>query len=151
EPLSPDSIHMTAWPSADNKWINKTLEEEMRIVQHIADATASARQSKKIKLRQPISTILIIADKPIVKRTVRALRELLLQQANAKDVRLVSLTEEERLKKLTVEPNFKALGPAFRADANKIGEKLRSLDGRQLMRAFKEEGHFLVYLDGRDK
>src|SRR5438132_4744193 len=148
EPLSPDSIHMTAWPSADNKWINKTLEEEMRIVQHIADATASARQSKKIKLRQPISTILIIADKPIVKRTVRALRELLLQQANAKDVRLVSLTEEERLKKLIVEPNFKALGPAFRGEANEIGEKLRSLDGRQLMRAFKEDGHFLVKLDG---
>jgi isoleucyl-tRNA synthetase len=150
ERLNPESIHMTNWPCADTRWISKRLEEEMRIVQHISDATASARQSKKIKLRQPVSTILIVADKPIVKRTVRTLRELLLQQANAKDVRLVGLTEEERLKKLTVEPNFKALGPTFRADANKIGEKLRSLDGRQLMRAFKEEGHFVVKLDEKE-
>src|SRR5207253_10123553 len=150
EPLSPESIHMTGWPSADKKWINKTLEEELRVVQHISDATASARQSKKIKLRQPVSTILIVADKPIVKRTVRTLRDLLLQQANAKDVRLVSLSEEERLKKLIVEPNFKALGPAFRGDATRIAERLRTLDGRQLMRAFKEEGHFLVNLDGKD-
>jgi len=150
ERLNPESIHMTNWPSADTRWISKRLEEEMRIVQHISDATASARQSKKIKLRQPVSTILIVADKPIVKRTVRTLRELLLQQANAKDVRLVGLTEEERLKKLTVEPNFKALGPTFRADANKIGEKLHSLDGRQLMRSFKEEGQLLVKLDEKE-
>jgi len=54
------------------------------------------------------------------------------------------------LKKLIVEPNFKALGPAFREDANKMAERLRTLDGRQLMRAFKEEGHFLVNLDGKD-
>jgi isoleucyl-tRNA synthetase len=150
ERLNPESIHMTSWPSADKKWINKTLEDQMRIVQHIADATASARQSKKIKLRQPVSRILIVTDKPIAKRTIKTLRELLLQQANAKDVRLVTLTEEERLKKLTVEPNFKALGPAFRGEANKIAESLRSLDGRQLMRAFKEEGHFLVKLDGKE-
>ncbi len=150
ERLNPESIHMTNWPSPDKQWINKTLEEEMRIVQHIADATASARQSKKIKLRQPVSTILIVADKPIVRRTVRTLRELLLQQANAKNVRLVSLTEEERLKKLIVEPNFKALGPAFRGEANKIAERLRSLDGRQIMRAFKQDGHFLIMLDAKE-
>jgi isoleucyl-tRNA synthetase len=150
EQLKPESIHMTAWPSADRKWINKKLEDEMRIVQHISDATSSARQSKKIKLRQPVSTILIVADKPIVKRTVRTLRRLLLQQANAKDVRLVGLSEEERLKKLIVEPNFKALGPAFRGEANKIAGKLRTLDGRQLMRAFKEQEQFLVNLDGKD-
>jgi isoleucyl-tRNA synthetase len=65
-------------------------------------------------------------------------------------MRLVSLTEQEQLKKLIVEPNFKALGPAFRGEANKIAEKIRSLDGRQLMRAFKEEGHFLVKLDEKE-
>src|SRR5947208_5553030 len=110
ESLNPESIHMTDWPSADKKWINKTLEEEMRIIQHIADATAAARQSKKIKLRQPVSTILIVANKPIVKRTVKTLRELLLQQANAKQVRLASLPEEVRLTKLIAEANFKPTG-----------------------------------------
>ena len=147
ERLNPESIHMTKWRNVDEKWINTTLEEEMRVVQHISDAAASARQSKKIKLRQPVSTILVVADKPIVKRALKTLRELLLQQTNAKEVRLVSLTQEERLKKLIVEPNFKALGPAFRGEANRIAEKVRSLDGRELMRAFKEEGHYPVMLD----
>src|SRR5438552_16020075 len=96
----------------------------MRIVQHIADATASARQSKKIKLRQPVSTILIVADKPIVRRTIMTRRDLLLQEANAKDVRWVSLTAEERLKKLIVEPKFKSLGASFRGQPNRIAERL---------------------------
>src|SRR5437899_76417 len=78
ELLNPESIHMTNWPSADTRWISKRLEEEMRIVQHISDATASARQSKKINLRQPVSTILIIADKTIVKRTAKTIRDLIL-------------------------------------------------------------------------
>ena len=150
ERLKQESVHMTNWPIADKTRTNKTLEEEMRIVQHITDGTASARQSKKIKLRQPVSTILIVTNKPIVRRTVRTLRELLLQQTNAKDVRLVSIAEEEGLKKPIVEPNFKALGPAFRGDANKIAERLRSLDGRELMRAFKQREHFLVKLDEKE-
>jgi isoleucyl-tRNA synthetase len=150
ERLDPESVHMAEWPRAAPKWISKTLEEEMRVVQHISDATASARQSKKIKLRQPVSMILIVADKPIVKRTIKTLRELLLKQANAKDVRLVGLTEEERLKRLIVEPNFKALGPTFRGEANKVAEKLRSVDGRQLMRAFREEGRFLLKLEEKE-
>jgi len=150
ESLSPESVHMNKWPISDKKWISKTLEEEMRIIQHITDAAASARQSKKIKLRQPVSTIMIIGDKPIVKRAVRTLRQLLLQQANAKDVRLVSITEEERLKKLIVEPNFKGLGPTFRGEANRVAEKLQTSDGRELMRAFKEVGNYTLKLNNKD-
>ena len=150
ETSRPETVHMLQWPKAKKTWINRRLEEEMRVAQQLSSAVASARQSKKVKLRQPVSTILIVADKPIVKRTVKTQRELLLQRANAKDVRLVSLTEEEQLKKLIVEPNFKVLGPAFRGEANKVAEKLRSLDGRPLMNAFNEKGHFLFKTDEKE-
>ena len=150
EKLKPESIHMTPWPKPVSKWIDRTLEEEMRIVQHISEAAASARQSKKIKLRQPVSKLLIVSEKPIVKRTVKSLHELLLQQANAKEIRLVSPREEMRLKNLIVEPNFKGLGPAFKADANRIAEMLRSQDGRALMDSFKEKGEFLLKIDNAE-
>ncbi|HEX4921686.1 MAG TPA: isoleucine--tRNA ligase, partial [Candidatus Bathyarchaeia archaeon] len=113
---STETVHMSGWPKPQTKWINKTLEEEMRILQHISEATASARQSKKIKLRQPVAKLMVVSEKPIVKRAVRSLQKLLLQQTNAKEVKLVGINEEERLKKLIVEPNFKGLGPAFKAD-----------------------------------
>src|SRR5438445_256283 len=89
-------------------------------------------------------------DKLEIHLAVRALGEFVIEDLIHWYIRLVGLTEEERLKKMTVEPNFKALGPTFRADANKIGEKLHSLDGRQLMRSFKEEGQLLVKLDEKE-
>ncbi len=150
EPKGPETVHMTPWPGPSRRWINKTLEEEVKIVQHISEGVASARQSKKIKLRQPVSEILVVSDKPIVRRTVKALHDLLLQQTNAKHVRLVGITEAERLKRLIVEPNFKGLGPAFRGNANKVAQALRTKDGRELLRAFKADGHFPLKTDHED-
>jgi len=150
EPKGPETVHMTPWPGPSRRWINKILEEEVKIVQHISEAVASARQSKKIKLRQPVSRILVVSDMPVVTRTVKALHELLLQQTNAKHVRLVGITEVERLKRLIVEPNFKGLGPAFRGDANKVAQALRTKDGRELLRAFKRDGHFPLKTDHED-
>jgi len=150
EPKGPETVHMTRWPVASRRWINKTLEEEVKIVQHISEGVASARQSKKIKLRQPVSDILVVSDKPVVRRTVKSLHDLLLQQTNAKHLRLVGITEAERLKRLIVEPNFKSVGPAFRGDANKVAQALRTKDGRELLRAFKGDGHFPLKTDHED-
>jgi len=150
EPKGPETVHMTRWPVASRRWINKTLEEEVKIVQHISEGVASARQSKKIKLRQPVSDILVVSDKPVVRRTVKSLHDLLLQQTNAKHLRLVGITEAERLKRLIVEPNFKSVGPAFRGDANKVAQALRTKDGRELLRAFKADGHFPLKTDHED-
>jgi isoleucyl-tRNA synthetase len=149
-PESADSIHMKTWPRPNQRWINSRLEEEMKIAQHISEAAASARQSKKIKLRQPVSEIIVVSDRSIVRKTVRALRGLLLQQTNAKRIRKASISEVEQLKRLIVEPNYKSLGPAFRAEANRVAQELRKHDGRLLLRAFKEVGHFLLKVDGKD-
>jgi isoleucyl-tRNA synthetase len=147
---STDSIHMQTWPRPNRRWINDTVEEEMKIAQHISEAAASARQSKKIKLRQPVSEIIVVSDKSIVPKTVTALRGLLLQQTNAKRIRKASISEVEELKRLIVEPNYKSLGPAFRAEANRVAEELRKHDGRILLKAFKEMGQFSLKVNGKD-
>ncbi len=113
-------------------------------------AALSARQSKKVKLRQPVARVLIVTDSDNVKRAVKSLRPLFLQQTNSKDIRLVGLAEEEQLKKLTAEPNFKGLGPVFKGDANKVAEALRSADGRQLFQALQGDLSYTLKVDNRD-
>jgi isoleucyl-tRNA synthetase len=144
------SVHMADWPSPNKAWINKRLEEEMRIAQHISEAAASARQSKKMKLRQPVSEILVVSDAPVVKRAVKTQRELILQQTNAKKLRVVDIGEEEQLKKLIVEPNYKTLGPAFRSEANRVAQALRTQDGRQLLAVLKQGASFPLRIDNKD-
>lgn len=144
ETQASESVHMTSWPKCQKKLVNTRLEEEMRIVQHISSAVASARQSKKIKLRQPVSKILVVSETPIVEQATKKLRNLLLRQANAKEVELVSVAEEERLKKLTVEPNFKKIGPVFKQEANRVADALRSLWGRELFQTLDSKSGYLL-------
>ena len=145
-----ESIHMSSWPNSRPEWVNKRLEENMKIVQQVSAASSSARQSKKVKLRQPVARVLIVTDSDNVKRAVKSLRPLFLQQTNSKDIRLVGLAEEEQLKKLTAEPNFKGLGPVFKGDANKVAEALRSADGRQLFEALQGDKSYRLKIDNRD-
>jgi isoleucyl-tRNA synthetase len=134
-----ESIHMALWPASNARLINKRLEKSMEIAQQVYAATSSARQSKKVKLRQPVAKTLIVTDSNDVRRAVRDLKPLFLQQTNSKDVRIVGISEEEQLKKLTVEPNFKGLGPIFKAEANKVANALRSIDGRQLFQTLQTD------------
>jgi isoleucyl-tRNA synthetase len=145
-----ESIHMSSWPSSRVAWINKRLEEDMEIVQQVSAASSSARQSKKVKLRQPVARILIVTDSNRVRRAVKSLKPLLLQQTNSKDIRLVGLAEEGQLKKLIVEPNFKGLGPVFKGDANKVAEALRSTDGRLLFQVLQTDKSFTFKVNDRD-
>ena len=134
-----ESIHMASWPTPNARLINKRLEKSMEIVQHISAASSSARQSKKVKLRQPVAETLVVSDSDEVWRAVKDLKPLLLQQTNSKEVRIVRLSEEQQLKTLTVEPNFKGLGPVFKAEANKVANALRSADGLQLFQALRTD------------
>ncbi len=145
-----ESIHMSSWPSSRAAWINKKLEENMEIVQQVSAASSSARQSKKVKLRQPVAGILIVTDNDKVRQAVKSLKPLFLQQTNSKDIRLVGLAEEEQLKKLIVEPNFKGLGPVFKGDANKVAEALRSTEGRRLFQALQADKSYTLKVNGQD-
>jgi isoleucyl-tRNA synthetase len=145
-----ESIHMSSWPKPRPVWINKKLEENMEIVQQVSAASSSARQSKKVKLRQPVAKILIVTDSDRVKRAVKNLRSLFLQQTNSKDIKLVGLAEEEQLRKLIVEPNFKGIGPVFKADANKVAEALRAANGRALFQALQNDKSYTLKAGNRD-
>ena len=145
-----ESIHMASWPTPNSRLINKRLEKSMEIAQEVFAASSSARQSKKVKLRQPVAKTLIVTDNNEVRRAVRDLKPLFLQQTNSKDIRIVGLSEEEQLKKLTVEPNFKGLGPVFKAEANKVATALRSTDGRQLFQTFQSNKSYTLKIGDQE-
>ncbi len=144
-----ESIHMSPWPRAAARRINGRLEENMEVVQQVSAASSSARQSKKVKLRQPVAKTLVVTNSEKVARAVKSLRPLFLQQTNSKDIRLIGLAEEKQFKKLIVEPNFKGLGPAFKGDANRIAQALRAADGRSLFQALQANKSYILKLEGQ--
>jgi isoleucyl-tRNA synthetase len=83
------SVHMCSWPEADNRLIDKKLEENMEIAKKIIDATYSARQSVNLKLRWPIRQVLVVSKDKKVAQAAGQLEDVLLKMCNCKSVEAV--------------------------------------------------------------
>ena len=114
EPDLPSSIHMIEWPTVDEKWISKDLEEEMKVVMKIVEASLAARMKAGIKVRQPLPALYIISDHEEAKNVVLKYNGIIKEQVNVKNVILKGLGEMKEFRKYKITPVYKALGPVFK-------------------------------------
>lgn len=81
-----ESVHLLRWPESNKGWINKELEDQMQIAKEIVEAAKRARQSVGRKLRWPVKSIHVCSESEKVREAVNRMREVILNQANAKDL-----------------------------------------------------------------
>ncbi len=142
------SVHMCDWPTDDPTLIRPELEEHMKIIQEIVEATANARQKANINLRWPVKRIVIKAEDERVVSAVNSIRDILLQQTNAKKVEIIEPGETWEEMSWDVKPNLHAIGPVFRQWASKIGILLRSRPPKALKEAI-EKGEYVIGIEGQ--
>lgn len=82
------SVHLSSWPLASKRLIDKKLEEMMDVAKNVVDATLSARQQANIKLRWPIRKIVVVSTNKKTHEAVTKLRKTIQFMANAKNVEL---------------------------------------------------------------
>lgn len=80
------SVFMIDWPKAQKTFIDENLESQMEIAKEIIEASLAARQLAGIKLRWPISEVLVQTDDTNVVKTIDKLDSILLFICNAKSV-----------------------------------------------------------------
>jgi isoleucyl-tRNA synthetase len=121
----------------------------MELTKELVGAALSARQTAKIKLRQPISRIIIVTDDPTVKRAVDKLDQIIFSQANTRKIEFMNVDEEEKFKELKAIPNYKTLGPIFKKEANIVAELIKKLDGRKVFVEIKDKGSYDLEFEGK--
>jgi len=77
-----ESIHLAAWPTADNKLIDAKLEADMITVRKIAELGHAKRKEYSLKVRQPLFSLTYSKEA----RLPKGLEALLLQELNIKNV-----------------------------------------------------------------
>ncbi len=112
-----ESVHMQDWPAADTTRIEKNLNEEMRTIRTIVSLALRIRAKKNIKVRQPLSKLILVLPAGITQSMIESYREVLLEEINAKEL---AFEKEGRLATpvLTVDP--RKIGPRFGQDTQKI-------------------------------
>jgi isoleucyl-tRNA synthetase len=86
---SKQSVHLSLWPEADRKLMNKRLEKGMDIVKELTEAASALRHDKSIKLRWPAKELMVKGDKDVAD-AVRDFREVIKAMANVKSVKMVT-------------------------------------------------------------
>jgi len=111
------SVHLSYLYPADEAAIDGQLEDRMAMAQTICSLILSLRKKEKIKVRQPLSKILIPVDSADMQAQLELVESYILSEVNIKEIVYVSDTAGIVTKK--AKPNFKLLGP-------KLGSMMKS-------------------------
>ena len=105
------SVHLSSFPVADASLVDRDLEEKMALAQKVSSMVLALRRKVNIKVRQPLSKILIPVLDPVVKEHIEAVRSLILSEVNIKELEFIEDTTGVITKR--IKPNFKTLGPRY--------------------------------------
>ncbi|BEP29481.1 isoleucine--tRNA ligase [Helicovermis profundi] len=137
------SVHLSDFPVANDKFIDLNVEEKMDLVRDLVGLGRSARESVKIKVRQPISNVLIDGK---YESLISDLVPLIKEELNVKNVEFASNLSEYM--NFSLKPNFRVLGPKLGKKIGMFGKKLSALDPSNAV-AKLEGGEVLIFdLDG---
>ncbi len=93
------SVHLTDWHRVEYDLIDLDLEESMQLAQDISSLVHSLRKGHKIKVRQPLSKILIPVLSDKTRRQIESVVPIILSEVNIKTVEFVhddsGILEEE--------------------------------------------------------
>jgi len=103
------SVHHSKFPVSKRKLIDFELQKKIRKAQIICSLALSLRKKEKIKVRQPLSKIMIPYSNTNEKLEIEEISDLIKSEVNVKEIELISNASGILVKK--AKPNFKTLGP----------------------------------------
>jgi len=104
-----ESVHLADFPKFDIHFIDKKLETRMQLAQQVSSLILALRRKVSIKVRQPLSAIMIPAADAEQKAYIEAVSSLILGEVNVKSLHFVDNTAGILVKR--IKPDFKKLGP----------------------------------------
>ncbi len=124
----PLSVHLLSYPVLNKKELDPNLSRDMNRVLSLVTAGRSIRSSANIKLRQPLSELILIS--PLGKKDlIEKYENVFKEELNVKKITLSKSSEE--LVSYIIKPNFKVLAPKVKSSVKGIGAQLEKLDPNQ--------------------
>ena len=127
-----ESVHLALFPAADAARIDPELEQTMSLAQRISSMVLALRRKVNIKVRQPLTKILVPVLDAETKRRIEAVKGLVMGEVNVKEVELIEQTAGLITKR--IKPNFKTLGPKYGKYMKQIAAMTAQFTQEQIVR-----------------
>ncbi len=138
------SVHLADYPTANEELIQDAIEEPMDLVRELVSLGRGAREEAQIKVRQPLSKIIVDGK---YRETLGDLCVLIEEELNIKQV-----VFEENLgdfMNYALKPDFKVAGPVLGKNVKLLGKALASAPASEVVAKLEADGSFVIELDGQ--
>ncbi len=120
---APISVHLCAYPTSDENYIDKNIESQMDAVLKIVVLGRAARNGSARKNRQPLAKMFVKADETISEDYINIIAE----ELNVKEIEMTNDVSE--FTSYNFKPQLKTLGPKYGKQLGEIREALSKIDG----------------------
>ena len=144
---SAESVHLTRFPKANEKYIDKKLEERMEMAQLVASMVLSLRKKANIRVRQPLSRIMIPVLSDDMMQQLQKVEGLILSEVNVKKVEY--LTGELNILVKKVRPNFASLKTRYAKLMGQLTKYFNTMSQEDI-RNFEKNGGATITVEGQE-
>ncbi len=138
----PISVHLCSFPDIDQKSIDLSLEKKMHWAKTIVSLVHSLRKKYKIKVRQPLTKILIPVQDQNFKIQLKTVESIILAETNVKNIAYIEDTTHIVTKK--IKPNFPLLGKKYGAKMPGIAASIGSMSQENIQHLEKKHSFDLT-------
>ncbi|MBO7181082.1 MAG: isoleucine--tRNA ligase [Bacteroidales bacterium] len=142
-----DTVHACDFPVANKELVDKDLESRMQMAQKICSLVLSLRKRNNLKVRQPLSKIMIPAKDATQQSHIEAVKDLILSEVNVKGIEF--LTKENNVLVKSIKANFKTLGPKFGPKMKAIAAAITAFTQDDIAK-IESEGKYVLNIDGSE-
>ncbi|HEY5262445.1 MAG TPA: isoleucine--tRNA ligase [Solirubrobacteraceae bacterium] len=142
------SVHLCDFPTGEALPARDAgLDDAMTIARETVRLGLGARAQAKIKVRQPLSEAVVVADGR-ERAAIERLSEIVREELNVRRVRFVEAADE--LGEYEVKANYRTLGPLFGKDMPLAAEAIAALDPAKLAAAVRDGAGMGIAVGGRE-
>ena len=140
------SVHLADFSVSCNDYIDLALEERMQIAQTMTSMVLALRRKVNIKVRQPLTTLMIPVLNKEQQTHIEAVKDLILSEVNVKEMKFVDNAAGILVKR--VKPDFKKLGPRYGKIMKQLAATIASMSQPDIIE-FEKNGTFTFEIDGQ--
>ena len=142
------SVHLAEWPSFNPDYLDDGLVNEMDVVQAVVGLGRSCREESRVRVRQPLSRMLVSTHDSSARKAIDKHRSQILEELNVRNIEFIESGAE--LVSYTVKPNFPRLGKRYGKLMPAIKTALGSSDPGQIVEQVQHGTAFCMEIDGHN-
>jgi isoleucyl-tRNA synthetase len=144
----PESVHLDRFPELTEemkKSQDAELENRMRVAQQVVGIARSLRNNLKLKVRQPLSELIVASPSKMVRESVEKTAEIIKDEINVKEIKTFEKSNQIVTKR--IKPLYKQLGPKVGKLMKKAAEIIENLNEDTVIR-LEQSGEITLDIDG---